>query len=145
MFSEREVEYIKGQRLARIATVSQESQPDVAPVVFEFDGAYFYIGGLDVKRTLKYKNVQTNPKVALVVDDLESVSPWRPRGVKVHGRAELVSRKGQLGLGDYIRIAPEIYWSWGIENPVFQGDKAVIKKKKGTTTKNVVLDHPRIS
>ena len=40
MFSEKEVAYIKSQRLARIATVSKKQQPDVAPVSFEFDGTY---------------------------------------------------------------------------------------------------------
>ncbi len=44
MFSEPEVEYLKSQRLARIATVSSKGQPDVVPVAFEFDGKYFYVG-----------------------------------------------------------------------------------------------------
>ena len=75
MFSEKEVNYMKSQRLARIATVSKELQPDVAPVGFEFDGAYFYVGGLNLSKSLKYKNVLHNPKVSLVIDDLESITP----------------------------------------------------------------------
>ena len=38
MFSERELAYLRSQRLARIATVSRRSQPDVAPVGYAFDG-----------------------------------------------------------------------------------------------------------
>ncbi len=38
MFSDKEIQYIKSQRLARIATVSAQVQPDVAPVGFDFDG-----------------------------------------------------------------------------------------------------------
>lgn len=48
MFSEKEIEYLKSQRLARIATAAtmtssleekEESiQPDVVPVGFDFDG-----------------------------------------------------------------------------------------------------------
>jgi pyridoxamine 5'-phosphate oxidase family protein len=46
MFSEKESEYIKSQRLARIATVSpEELQPDIVPMGFDFDGANFYING----------------------------------------------------------------------------------------------------
>jgi pyridoxamine 5'-phosphate oxidase family protein len=46
MFSEKETEYIKSQRLARIATVSpKEMQRDIDPVGFDFDGANFYING----------------------------------------------------------------------------------------------------
>ncbi len=90
MFSEKEIAYLKSQRLARIATVSKDLQPDVAPVGFEFDGSYFYIGGLDIKRTLKYKNTLSNPRATLVVDDLESTDPWMPRGIKVRGLTEIV-------------------------------------------------------
>ena len=60
MFSEKEVEYFKLQRLARIATASVLSeeeeeegengfiQPDVVPVGFDFDGDYFYVGGMQI-------------------------------------------------------------------------------------------------
>ncbi len=128
MFSEQEIAYLKTQQLARIGTVSKESQPDVAPVAFEFDGEHFYIGGLNITRTLKYQNVQDNRKVALVVDDLEMIDPWKPRGIKLHGRAEIVDRKGRFGSGTYLRIIPEVHWSWGIEGPVFKDGKPIIKK-----------------
>lgn len=63
MFSDRKNEYLKSQRLARIATASREEmQPDVAPVGFDFDGTYFYVSGYDLKKTLKYKNVQGTRK-----------------------------------------------------------------------------------
>jgi pyridoxamine 5'-phosphate oxidase family protein len=51
MFSEKELSYLKSQRLARIATVSNTQQPDVAAVGFEFDGEHFYIGGLQQTKT----------------------------------------------------------------------------------------------
>ncbi len=128
MFSSQETGYIASQRLARIATCSRESHPDVAPVGFQFDGQHFYIGGITMKNTLKYKNALANPKVALVIDDLETISPWRPRGIKIHGRAELVERTGHVGAGIYIRVTPEVHWSWGIEGPVSEGGRPVMKK-----------------
>lgn len=125
MFSEKEVDYIKSQRLARIATVSKELQPDVAAVGFEFDGQYFYIGGIRQTKTYKYKNVANgNSRVALVIDDVESVDPWKPRGIKIHGQAELVDRAGQFG--PYLKINLTKTWSWGIERPVFEDGKVVI-------------------
>ena len=121
MFSEKEIQFIKSQRLARIATVSAGLQPDVAPVGFEFDGKQFYIGGLQQEKTYKYKNVANgNMKVALVIDDLESVNPWRPRGIKIHGLAEIVEREGRSGPALHLKVTPEKYWSWGIERPVFE-------------------------
>ena len=130
MFSDPEVAFLRSQRLGRIATVSPDGQPDVAPVGFEFDGRDFYVGGIQMTRTLKYRNAQANPRVSFVVDDVESVEPWKPRGVKVHGRAIIVDRDGPSGRGPYLRIAPETHWSWGIEGPVFQQGKPVLKKAK---------------
>ena len=47
----------------------------------------------------------------LVVDDLASVEPWRPRSVKVTGKAEI----GQDSRGKAtIRIHPETVWSFGL-------------------------------
>jgi pyridoxamine 5'-phosphate oxidase family protein len=37
-FTEEEITYLRTQRLARIATVSADGQPDVAPVGYQFDG-----------------------------------------------------------------------------------------------------------
>jgi len=108
MFSEKESAYLKTQQLARIATVSKDSQPDVAPVGFDFDGVYFYVGGLALSRTLKYQNVQVNLKVSLVIDDLETVDPVQPRGIKIHGIADITTREGYVGSGSYIRIKPEV-------------------------------------
>ena len=65
-FTEEETAYLKSQPLARIATVGEDEQPDVAPVGFEFDGTYFYVGGRAPEKTRKYLNVQAgHAKVAL--------------------------------------------------------------------------------
>ena len=119
MFSERELAYLKTQRLARVATASDKGTPEVSPVGFEFDGAHFWIGSHSQEiflTTRRYKNItQGNNHVALVVDDLASVDPWRPRGIKVSGRAEVMDHDGIFGKGKYIRITPRTTRSWGIE------------------------------
>lgn len=130
MFSDKEITYLQSQRLARIATASKEQQPDVAPVGFDFDGTYFYVGGITLSRTLKYKNVRDNPKVSLVIDDVESFNPPLTRGVKIHGIADLVTREGYVGPGTYIRIKPREKWSWGIEGPAIVEGKPVINRSK---------------
>ena len=118
MFTEKEIAYIRSQRLARIGTVSADSQPDVSPVGFEFDGEYFYIGGMNNAATRKYKNVvKGNSQVALAIDDLESVDPWAPRGIKLYGTADIVERQGYAGRSSYLRIRPTISWSWHLEGP----------------------------
>jgi len=117
MFSEEEKAFLKGQRLARIATVSVDGQPDVAPVGFQFDGTHFFIGGRAPEKTSKYKNVASGQRrVAIVIDDLESTAPWKPRGIKVYGEADIVEN----GL---IKITPVMHWHWGIVGSSFEIQK----------------------
>lgn len=53
IFTQKEIEYLKSQRLARIATAASTQregsvQPDVAPVGFDFDGDFLYVGGMNL-------------------------------------------------------------------------------------------------
>lgn len=125
-FSEEEIAYLRSQRLARLATVSADGQPDVVPVGFEFDGRDVYVGGVDPVKTRKFRNVRAgNSKVALVIDDLMSTSPWTPRYLRIYGDAELVERKGQFGPAAYMRITPAISWSFNLEGLPFNHDREI--------------------
>lgn len=137
IFSEKEVEYLRSQHLARIATSSPDGIPDVAPVGFDFDGSFFYIGGMNVTKTTKYRNILKNNNVTLVIDDLKTINPWDPRGIKIYGTAEVVTREelpgGQLRDNDhfrptYIRIKPIRKWSWGIDESVFREGKFIVSR-----------------
>jgi len=119
-FTDEEIAYLRSQRLARIATVSQEGQPDIAPVGFEFDGTHFYVGGRDPARTRKFLNVEGgNDKVALVVDDLVSTDPWTPRFIRIYGTAAPIEREGRLGPALYMEITPTTSWSWNLAGRPF--------------------------
>ncbi len=95
--SEKEIEYLRSQHLARVATSSQDRIPDVAPVGFDFDGNYFYIGAMNITKTTKYNNIVRNKNVALVIDDLTTINPWDPRGIKTYGSADIVTREELAG------------------------------------------------
>jgi pyridoxamine 5'-phosphate oxidase family protein len=118
MFTDKEIDYFKSQPLARLATVAPDMQPDTVAVVFEYDGNYFYIGGVNPTHSRKYKNVRAgNTKVSIIIDDMASIKPWKPRGIRIYGEAEFVERKGQFGQGTYLRITPDVSWSWDVERP----------------------------
>jgi pyridoxamine 5'-phosphate oxidase family protein len=108
-FSDEEVEFLTQSRLARVATATCEGQPHVVPVVYEFDGTAFYFTGWNLEKSLKFQNLVENKKVAMVIDDLVTVSPWRPRGVEVRGVAEL----GNEGGRSYVKVCPQVKRSWG--------------------------------
>src|SRR5579872_6878618 len=112
-FTDEEVEFLESSRLARVATSGKKAEPHVVPVAIEFDGEYFYFGGWNLEQSLKFRNIKENSKVALVVDDLASVRPWRPRGVEVRGRAEIQENND----GIYVKITPERKVSWGLVAP----------------------------
>ena len=109
-FTPAEIEYLSGQRLARIATASADGQPDVAVAGFGVDGDDIVSGGLDLTKTIRFRNLTTNPRATIVIDDLASTDPWNPRGIKVRGSAQLEDDDGSLR----IRIRPATIWSWGI-------------------------------
>ena len=119
IYSEPEIQYLKSQRLARIATADRQGKPDVSPVAFEFDGMHFFIGSHSQDiflSTRKYKNVKEgNKEVALVIDDLESIQPWKPRGMKINGTAEVIEHNGMFGPGKYLKITPSVSRSWRIK------------------------------
>jgi pyridoxamine 5'-phosphate oxidase family protein len=100
------------RRLARLATVGKDGTPHVVPVGWSYNGQHdtIDVGGLDFERTKKFRDVARSGRAAIVVDDLASVQPWRPRGIEVCGRAEALNDPRPL-----IRIHPERIVSWGID------------------------------
>jgi pyridoxamine 5'-phosphate oxidase family protein len=140
IFSQKEIEYLNSQRLARIATAAVSTheersvQPDVVPVGFDFDGNYFYVEGMNILKSIKYKNILKNDRVAIVIDDLKTVNPWDPRGIKIYGTADVTTRQnGYMENTDhpnpqYIRISPKRKWSWGIEEPIFVEGRFNVKR-----------------
>jgi pyridoxamine 5'-phosphate oxidase family protein len=110
VFTDAELEYLATQRLARLATASSAGEPDVSAVGFGVEGDAIVSGGMDITKTVRYRHLGENPRAPIVIDDLASVEPWRPRGIKVRGRAVMEDDSGRLR----IRITPEVIWSWGL-------------------------------
>jgi pyridoxamine 5'-phosphate oxidase family protein len=117
-FTEKEIEYLRSQRLARIATADSGGQPHVVPVGFRVsaDGAAIEVGGRNFDQTKKYRDIRANSRVAIVIDDLASVTPWRPHGIEVRGTAAPQDGGGGPVPSEqhWARITPERIVSWGI-------------------------------
>jgi len=119
MFTEGELEYLRSQRLGRLATEGPDGTLQNSPVGFEVDaeGGVILIRGRDLGNTRKFRNIAANGKAAFVVDDLASVNPWTPRCFEVRGTAEALT--GQDPPSPYmsaevIRIHPRRIISWGM-------------------------------
>ncbi len=121
-FTPDEIAYLQSQRLGRLATVGPDGQPHVVPVGFRYNPA---TGTIDIgghngfTKRKKFRDVQRNPRVAFVIDDIRSVNPWRVRGIEIRGEAEVLETGGQdIGPGfdpEMFRIRPKRVISWGLE------------------------------
>lgn len=126
VFTAAEINYLLTQPLMRFASASTNGRPDVAPVVFEVDGDDIVTGGFDITHTVRYRNIQNNPRVSVVVDDLASINPWSPRGIKIIGTAVVEENSGSPGF----RISPEVIISWAI-NDTTPGIPKMERRKVG--------------
>lgn len=117
-FTDAEIEYLCGQRLGRMATVGADGAPHVVPVGFRYnpDTDTIDIGGHELGRTKKWRDLHCDPRIAFVVDDV--LPPWRPRLVEVRGVATLLTAGGAaIGRGfasELIRIAPARIVTYGV-------------------------------
>jgi pyridoxamine 5'-phosphate oxidase family protein len=113
VFTEAERRYLAGGRqLGRIATVGADGMPHVVPVAWIYNAARdtIEVGGLELERSKKFRDVERSGRAAIVIDDLASTDPWRPRGIEIRGRGEAIALPTPL-----IRIYPERIVSWAIE------------------------------
>lgn len=111
-FTPAELDYLHGgRRLGRLATVGRDGTPHVVPVGWSHNEALgtIEVTGHDFAQTKKFRDVASTGRAALVIDDLASTDPWRPRGVEVRGRAEALDSPSAM-----IRIYPERVISWGL-------------------------------
>lgn len=112
-FTQNEIEYLKSGLLGRLATVGPDGTPHVAPVGMIFHNPEYDtidVGGRDLANTKKFRDAAHTGRATIVIDDLASTNPWRPRAIEVRGRAEAIDAPEPI-----IRIHPERIVSWGIE------------------------------
>jgi pyridoxamine 5'-phosphate oxidase family protein len=112
VFRENEIRYLAGGRqLGRIATVGVDGTPHVVPVAWIYNAVRdtIDVGGHQLERTKKFRDVARSGRAAIVIDDLASTDPWHPRGIEIRGRGEAIALPTPL-----IRIHPERIVSWGL-------------------------------
>jgi pyridoxamine 5'-phosphate oxidase family protein len=130
IFTPAELAYLRGQRLARLATIGPDGAPQVRPVGFRVDAenGTVDIPGLQNPSTQKWRNVDRDGRVALVVDDIVS-EPWRPRALEIRGTAEALPDVMPTGFPGVrpgvIRIHPERILVFGLDDPDSPGSRRV--------------------
>lgn len=120
-FTEDDVAYLGSQRLGRLATAKPDGRLQVSPVGFGYNAELgtIDIGGWKMAESQKFRNVADNGRVAFVVDDIASVTPWVVRGVEIRGHAEAIlaptdSASPVAPGSPIIRIHPDRIIRWGL-------------------------------
>jgi pyridoxamine 5'-phosphate oxidase family protein len=118
--TEAERAYLQSQPLARLATVDGAGAPQNNPVgaFLDEETGDIIIGGHAMGASRKFRNVQRNGHVALVIDDLVSRDPWTVRGLEIRGTAvalEDVDPPVPFMSREVIRITPTWVTSWGVD------------------------------
>jgi pyridoxamine 5'-phosphate oxidase family protein len=122
VFTPEEIEYLQANKLGRLATTNAECQPHMTPVTYFFNGEEdtIDVGGLNFGASKKWRDVEANPKVAFLVDDVIG-PPRRARAVEIRGNAELHGTGGETinprfpnFAPQFIRIRPTRIVSWGL-------------------------------
>jgi pyridoxamine 5'-phosphate oxidase family protein len=115
VFTEAERDYLHNRRLGRVATVGKDGTPHVTPVGMwrlSADADVIEVRGRNFAASKKYRDVAATGRAAIVIDDMASIDPWRPRGIEIRGHAETVG-----GSEPCIVIHPDRVISWGLEDP----------------------------
>ena len=124
-FTEKELEYLKEQRLGRLATVGKNGEPHVVPLSFRYNKELetIDIGGHNLGQSKKFRDVGATGKAALVVDDVAPGGGWNPRGIEVRGNAEALSGGGKEVNADFdeelIRLYPKRIVGWGLDSDAY--------------------------
>ena len=121
VFTESEIAYMGENTMCRMATVGRNGEVHVAPVTYVYNAAEdaIDIGGIDFANTKKWRDVQHNRNLTILVDD---ISPTAAHAIEIRGEAE----PHDTGGGDinpridgfvpeFVRLRPRYVVSWGIE------------------------------
>jgi pyridoxamine 5'-phosphate oxidase family protein len=127
-FTSAELAYLASQKLGRVATAQPGGTLQVSPVGFHYNAQLdtIDIAGFGMATSRKYRNVADNGRVAFVIDDIASTSPYRPRCLEIRGRGEALE---DLGEGPIIRVYPQRIISFGIDEEFTSAKDLVVNSR----------------
>ncbi len=126
-FTSAEVRFLTRQTRGHLATLGPNGTPQVKPLGFTYNPTLgtIDITGFNMSRSAKYRNVQVNPNVAFVVDEVTEDGMEGAHFLEIRGAAETTTGthdlQGHLA-PEIIRIHPRRIISFNVDpdNPGFQ-------------------------
>jgi pyridoxamine 5'-phosphate oxidase family protein len=111
IFTDAELRFLTRQARGHLSTIGPDGTPQVKPLGFTYNAAVaaIDIGGFNMLGSAKYRNIQANPRVAFVVDEVTEAGPEGAHFLEIRGVAEAASVPVQAGSHlsrEIIRIHP---------------------------------------
>ncbi|MFC9893792.1 PPOX class F420-dependent oxidoreductase [Nocardia sp. NPDC127579] len=122
-YTSNEQRFLAEAGLGRLATVSPDGVVQNNPTGYRVnaDGT-IDIGGMRMRGTRKFRNIEAGSRVSFVIDEQVSLDPYVIRGIEVRGRAEALDDAEPPYPHQeraIIRIHPDRIISWGIDGDSF--------------------------
>jgi pyridoxamine 5'-phosphate oxidase family protein len=120
ILTDAEQRFLARQPLGHLATIGPDGMPQVKPLGFTWNAALgtIDIAGFNMGASAKYRNVQANPRVALVVDEVTEASFEGTHFLEIRGVAETVtgpaSADGHLA-AEIIRVHPRRVIAYNVD------------------------------
>jgi pyridoxamine 5'-phosphate oxidase family protein len=133
--------FLTRQPRGYLATIGADATPQVKPLGFTYNSALgtIDISGFNMGASAKYRNIQANPRVAFVVDEVTEASMEGAHFLEIRGVAEAVtgraSADGHLA-AEIIRIHPRRVVAYNVD-----------PEQPGLQSRNVGADdsHPNVA
>jgi len=132
---------IAKSKVARLATVDQNSISYVVPVVFVFHNNSFYIPldektkSVNTRKLKRVRNIEKNPNVTLLIDEYQN--NWKKLYfLMIHGKAAIVEQKREKLINEVHKLLISKYSQYkkiGIGNSCIKirPQKAIFWKYQG--------------
>jgi pyridoxamine 5'-phosphate oxidase family protein len=134
--TDAEQRFLSRQPRGHLSTIGPDGTPQVKPLGFTYNAALgtIDIAGFNMASSAKYRNIQANPRVAFVVDEVTEASMEGAHFLEIRGTAEAVTgpapTDGHLA-AEIIRIHPRRVIAYNVD-----------PDRPGLQTRDVAADGP---
>jgi pyridoxamine 5'-phosphate oxidase family protein len=118
--TDAEQRFLARQPRGHLSTIGPDGVPQVKPLGFSYNGALgtIDIAGFNMGNSAKYRNIQANPRVAFVVDEVTEPTMEGAHFLEIRGIAEAVTGTASSDLHlahEIIRIHPQRLIAYNVD------------------------------
>jgi pyridoxamine 5'-phosphate oxidase family protein len=111
-FTDTELQFLTRLSRGHLSTIGPDGSPQIKPLGFAYNAELgtLDITGFNMALSAKYRNVQANPRVAFVVDEVTEPTAQGAHFLEIRGLAEAVTEPAEI-----IRIHPRRVLSFNVD------------------------------